>query len=1112
MNPLTRSCLAACCLLTLILLPHSVAQDSENATVPSGLEFSKWSGSVNVPDPVAISFDNQGRAYVTQTTRRKAQDLDIREFRNWIPNDVSFQSVEDKRKFYHEQLAPGRSEPPYGDIEDLNGDGAVDYHDLTVLSEKIHLLTDTDADGTADSMQLFAEGFQTEVTGIAAGVLWYDGDVYTTIAPDVWRLRDKDGDDIADEREAIATGFGLHIAYGGHDMHGLTIGPDGRIYWSIGDKGISVTSKEGHKFHYPNQGGVLRCNPDGSDFEVFAHGLRNVQELAFDEFGNLFGVDNDSDQPDEKERFVYIVEGMDAGWRCNYQYRGSGYNPWADERLWVPYFEGQPGHILPPISNYENGPAGFTYNPGTALSPAYQNYFFLTGAPAGQQYAFQVRSKGASFEMINEHMIGNGIPLVGINFGPDGALYGVDWGGGYPLNQTGAVWKIDDPKHANDPARAEVKRLLAKGFNGIELEALVGHLTHADQRIRLAAQFELVHREATNALAEVTTSKQPLLARIHAIWGLGQRARQGDEAAIKPLAACLKDDSPEIVVQAVKTCGDLASFDGRLLLPLFNHPEPRVQFHAALAAAKHPTPEAYDAAFAIADEMYDVDLYMRHAFIRVFATCATTEQLADLYDYDYELVQQCAVIALRQRRDPAVAEFLNDLHDHVAADAARAIHDDYSIPEALPALAVALEDFPFYSESYVRRAINANLRLGRPEDASRVVAYAADDERPMELRLDALDALATWLEPPALDRVDGRYRTYQPRFVESLAAAIAPHLPTLVKDSASKIQTRAMALATKYRIELDGNTLFALVADSKAAAELRAEALKSLVAIESPSTSQALEVALSTKVPSLRTTARTLLANLDKAAALASIQQAIADSRDQAERQEAVLLLADLATAAADRVLIAELRRFAVGQTPVGSSLELLEAAELRANDNEVITDWLSTFKATRESDAENPLTQFDECRVGGSAESGKEIFTTHLTAACVRCHRVGRTGSTVGPDLEGIATKRDANYLLRSIIAPSADIDEKYRTQVVFLESGRIVQGLLRERTEKETILFDSQGKEVRITNAEIEEIQEQKVSIMPEMSKVLTRREIRDLVAYLSTLQQPKRSGTKN
>ncbi len=207
------------------------------AIAQSPLEFSKWSGAINVPDPVAISFDQQGRAYVTQTKRRKANDLDIRANSDWIVNDVSFQSVEQKRDFYHERLAPGGNNSKR--VEDLNGDGSSDYTDLMFLSEVIHRLEDTDGDGMADTTRVFADGFNTEVTGIAAGVLHHDDHVYVTIAPDVWKLRDTNGDGAADERQVVATGFGLHIAYGGHDMHGLTVGPDGRFTGASGTK-VSV--------------------------------------------------------------------------------------------------------------------------------------------------------------------------------------------------------------------------------------------------------------------------------------------------------------------------------------------------------------------------------------------------------------------------------------------------------------------------------------------------------------------------------------------------------------------------------------------------------------------------------------------------------------------------------------------------------------------------------------------------------------------------------------------------------------------------------------------------------------------------------------------------------
>jgi quinoprotein glucose dehydrogenase len=222
----------------------------------------KWSGELNVPDPVACTVDPQGRVYVSATTRRKVGDLDIREHALWIPDDVGLQSVADKTAFYERELAPGKLRVPRGSLKDHNGDGSIDWKDLTVHSERIYQLRDTDGDGTADKITVFAEGFNTPVTGIAAGVLYHDGWVYATIAPDLWRFKDTDDDGVADVREIVVHGFGIHIAYAGHDMHGLSVGPDGRIYWSIGDKGANVTSREGRTFAYPNEGCVMRVEPD----------------------------------------------------------------------------------------------------------------------------------------------------------------------------------------------------------------------------------------------------------------------------------------------------------------------------------------------------------------------------------------------------------------------------------------------------------------------------------------------------------------------------------------------------------------------------------------------------------------------------------------------------------------------------------------------------------------------------------------------------------------------------------------------------------------------------------------------------------------------------------
>ena len=586
----------------------------------------RWSGTLNVPDPVACTVDEQGHVYVAATTRRKVGDLDIREHQMWIADDVGLSSVEEKRAFLQRELAPGKLRVPRGSLKDHNKDGSIDWKDLTVHSERIYQLRDTDGDGTADKMTSFAEGFNTEVTGIAAGILYHDGWVYATIAPDLWRLKDTDDDGVADVREVVATGFGMHIAYAGHDMHGPRLGPDGRIYWSIGDKGLSVTSKEGKKWHYPNEGAVMRVEPDGSGFEVFAHGLRNVQEVAFDACGNMFGVDNDADMPGEKERFVYITEQSDSGWRCAHQYMKAE-SRWMREGIWDAKAT-HPRFITPPLANYSNGPAGFIHEPGTALGESLRNHFILDQFPSGKMEAFTITPKGSAFAMSKARLVHSGIMGIGLSFGPEGELYLADWVGGYPLDEEGAIWRT---KSAPSAARAETQKVLSSGFTKREIPELTDLLGHADQRVRLGAQLELTSRKAWPALAEVAlTSKAQALARIHALWGygIGLRREGLDDKALQPL---LSSDDTELQTQLCKIFGDAPTSVGEAskaaITGWLSSASERVRFHAAIATGKLELSDAAEALWAMAAKDAK-DAWLRHAVVTGLAGALKADSLA----------------------------------------------------------------------------------------------------------------------------------------------------------------------------------------------------------------------------------------------------------------------------------------------------------------------------------------------------------------------------------------------------------------------------------------------------------------------------------------------------
>ena len=353
-------------------------------------------------------------------------------------------------------------------MRDYNGDGKVDVRDLSVRSEKIYTLHDQNADGVFDKAILFADGFNKILTGVAHSVAPIGRHVYTTIIPDLWRLTDTNGDGMADLRESLAHGFAPHIGYGNHDCHSLVQGYDGKLYWSMGDRGLNVLTKEGRRDSNPHSGGILRCNPDGTEFEVFATGLRNCQYFDFDNYGNIFAIDHDADFQGERERLVYLPEGSDSGWRMFYQYRNTTlvkaarddlYNPWLMEKMWLPFHGGQPSHLLPAIENSWNAPAAFSFQPGVALGGEYRNHFLLGGM--GNIRAFKMIPDGAGFKREGDDILiqGLGAQVLTSVFGPDGRLYFTLW---RPSGGMSQLWTLQ----AGHPTEEMVKveEILAKDF------------------------------------------------------------------------------------------------------------------------------------------------------------------------------------------------------------------------------------------------------------------------------------------------------------------------------------------------------------------------------------------------------------------------------------------------------------------------------------------------------------------------------------------------------------------------------------------------------------------------------------------------------------------------
>ena len=704
--------------------------------LPPGLQVDLWAAEPMLANPVAFSVDELGRVWTSETYRYRTSVLDIRHYMFMLEDDLASRSLADRLSNIRKWFGP---------------DGE---QQLSRETEVIRLLEDTHATGHADQSTIVADGFRSPLDGIASGILARHGELWFTDIPSLWKFTPKTSAELDRTglppaqppgsiptgvstpevhtnltAEALLTGFGVRFSFTGHDLHGLKLGPDGRLYFSCGDRGTRVTTREGTVVDLPDEGAVFRCEPDGSHLEVFARGLRNPQELAFDEDGNLFTGDNDSDQGD-RERWEYVVEGGDYGWRVGYQHAPLGNaGPWNMERLWVPSFPGQATYIIPPIANIGDGPSGLVYDYGTSLPSGLRRRFLLadfkwTSARSGI-YSILNRPRGAGFDMVAHDTFVWNVLVPDVDLGPDGSIWFSDWHEGWPKSNKGRLYRAYFPEVISDPVVKETARLLAAGMKGRPEAELVGLLAHRDLRVRQEAQFELAARGISSfpALRQVALESREHAARVHALWSMGQIVRRlptrqfADE--LLSLSPLLGDPDAEVAAQALRLVGEarLGDFEPSLVVAL-RSPLPRQRYFAALSLAQFwkdrdgtgatqwrwnqgivkPVKPPWEPLLNMARENDTHDPMLRHAAVTALA--ALVGQTPDLVPEPRperagnDEARLCLLLALRRQTNHAVAGFLarSPTEPLLALEAARAIND-VPIISAFPALA-ELADAP----------------------------------------------------------------------------------------------------------------------------------------------------------------------------------------------------------------------------------------------------------------------------------------------------------------------------------------------------------------------------------------------------------------------------------
>ena len=1107
-------------------------QASKSFKVAPGMKLSLFAAEPMLANPVAFCVDEHGKFYVCETFRHHAGVTDNRNHMNWLDADVASRSVDDRVAMYRKFLKPG------------------EFDAFNVEHERIRLIEDKDGDGKADTATVFADGFKDAADGIGAGVLARKGEVFFTCIPDVWKLKDTNNDGHADVKEALSSGYGVHVALLGHDLHGLKMGPDGRLYFSIGDRGLNVMTKEGKHLFVPDCGSILRCETDGSNLEIFASGLRNPQEIAFDNHGNFFSCDNNSDGGD-KCRWVYLVEGGDSGWRMGYQYLTfpMARSAWNAEKLWVPRWDGQAAYILPPLANISDGPSGMTFDPGTGFPAKYRDHFFLAdfrGSSSNSGIrAFANQPDGAAFKLVDSSEFLWSVLATDVDFGTDGSLYLTDWTNGWNKPMKGRIWKVTAEE--TDPNVAETKKLIDEGMDKRPAAELAQLLGHVDQRVRLAAQYELAERslilghskrtfearlleekieaESTQTLENIARKvDSSLLARIHAIWGLGQIARRAKDLpgdlvkrkARETLEDLTKDGEVEIRAQATKVLGDLPAIPGYTSVhvtegkirhegffqPLLKDPSPRVRFFAALALGHHgkeynpipaiQIPNASPDLIELLRDNNDTDAYIRHAAVMGLTGIGDVAALTKAATDPSAAVRVGALLALRRLGKTEAATYLNDADPKVATEAGLAIYEA-PIETAMPALAdVATRKG--LTEPLLRRAINAANRVGRVEDATALAEVAARPAVSKDGRVEALALLTNWAEPGGRDPINGLWRPIDVRSPETAGKALQPVVGSIIKDGPDDVRVAMLKAVANLKVKEAGPELVAMVRDNVGNAISRAEAVKTLEAIDSSQLAEAVGLAIGSKDGDVRAEGLRVLAKLSPERAIPALAH-VMEIGTTTEKQKALETLALANRPEADAVLVQVLDA-QMNQPDPKIALELKNATAQRSTP--AIQEKVVALAAR--APKSGPIADFMDLLEGGDYERGRKIFRENAAVYCIRCHKANGEGGEVGPELTKIGEKHPRPYLLESIIVPNQAIAQGFESVVVAKTDGQVVAGVFKSEDDKMLKLMTAEAKMLEIPKTDIEE-RTRGASAMPEdLYKKLTPAELRDLVEFLA------------
>jgi putative heme-binding domain-containing protein len=198
------------------------------------------------------------------------------------------------------------------------------------------------------------------------------------------------------------------------------------------------------------------------------------------------------------------------------------------------------------------------------------------------------------------------------------------------------------------------------------------------------------------------------------------------------------------------------------------------------------------------------------------------------------------------------------------------------------------------------------------------------------------------------------------------------------------------------------------------------------------------------------------------------------------------------------RALLKQIRDGKIPRTDLSAA----QARQIRGFGDEALTrDLTEVWGELRDSPADKQAAidswkakLTPEALAKANPSQGRAVFQK----TCANCHRLYGHGGTIGPDLTG-SGRANLDYLLLNMVDPNATVGAEYRTAVIAMKDGRVLNGIVTTRNDRTLTLQTAQDR-ITLSRSDIEELKPQSTSLMPDgQLQTLSDEQVRDLVNYL-------------